>query len=343
MPRSSTTDVSPGRGDTHAAPRLLHAVRNAIRTRHFSPRTEATYVDWIRRFIVANGRRHPRELGISHVRDFLTDLAVRGRVAASTQNQAAAAISFLYREVLGTPLPDADDAGVVHAKRPKRLPVVLTRAEVSAVMAELRATPRLIATLLYGGGLRLMEAITLRVKDVDLVQRQITLRSAKGDKDRITVLPEAAVEPLTRHLERVRALHQRDLLTGGGRTPLPGALDRKFPKGGAEWAWQYVFPATRTYVDQATGVPARHHYHESAMQRAVRAAVRRAGLSKRASCHTFRHSFATHLIESGYDIRTVQQLLGHTDVRTTMIYTHVMNRGGLGVRSPADGLGLSED
>ena len=271
--------------------------------------------------------------------DFLTHLAVRGGVAASTQNQAAAAISFLYREVLRTPLPDVEGSAVVQAKRPKRLPVVMTRTEVRAVIGELRGIPRLIAMLLYGGGLRLMEAITLRVKDVDLEQHQITLRSAKGDKDRITVLPDSLVEPLKIHLQRVQSLHKRDLAAGGGRVPLPGALDRKYPNAGAEWAWQYVFPATRTYKDSVTGETARHHYHESAMQRAVKEAVRSAGITKRASCHTFRHSFATHLIESGYDIRTVQQLLGHSDVRTTMIYTHVMNRSGLGVKSPADGLG----
>lgn len=324
-------------GDLRRRSPLFDEVRCVMRTRHLSPRTEKTYIGWIGRFIRANGTRHPRELGVQHVRAFLSDLAVRGRVASSTQNQAAAAIAFLYKDVLREPLPDVD--GVLLAKRPRRLPVVLTRDEVQRVIAELRGMPRLMALLMYGGGLRLLEAATLRVKDVDVAQRQITVRSGKGAKDRVTVLPKAVADLLPAHLRRVRAVHDRDVAAGAGYVPLPDALARKFPGAGRQWAWQYVFPATRVHrlAGGAEGF-GRHHYHESAVQRAVKLAVERAGVDKRASCHTFRHSFATHLLEDGYDIRTVQELLGHRDVRTTMIYTHVLNRGGLGVRSPADRL-----
>jgi integron integrase len=313
---------------------LLDEVRSVVRTRHFSPRTEKTYVGWIRRFIIASGRRHPRELGIAEVRAFLSDLAVRHRVAASTQNQAAAAIEFLYRDVLRAPLPVVD--GVLLAKRPRRLPVVLSRQEVQRVIGQLHGSIRLMALLMYGGGLRLMEVLALRVKDVDIGQRQLIVRSGKGAKDRLTVLPEYVAHILPAHLSRVRNLHERDVAAGGGVTILPDALARKFPGAGREWSWQFIFPAARLFRDRDSGMVGRHHYHATAVQRAVKRAVEVAGVSKRASCHTFRHSFATHLLEDGYDIRTVQELLGHRDVRTTMIYTHVLNRGGLGVRSPAD-------
>jgi len=328
-----THDLPPG---PPRARRLLEHVRDTLRVRHYSPRTQDAYVAWVRRFVVAAGRRHPRELGGDDVREFLTALAVRGGVSASTQNQARAALVYLYREVLGTPLGGID--GVAQAKRPVRRPVVLTREEVRAVLGQLDGTPRLVALLLYGAGLRLMEGMQLRVKDVDFGVGELVVRAGKGDKDRVTVLPAVARGPLERHLARVERLHGRDILQGHGRVALPGALDRKAPTIGRDWAWQWVFPAARHYADAATGERRRHHLHESAVQRAVRAAVLRAGVAKRATCHTFRHSFATHLLEDGYDIRTVQELLGHADVRTTMIYTHVLNRGGRGVRSPADRL-----
>ena len=280
--------------------------------------------------------RHPRLLDESHVRAFVSSLAIDGRVSASTQNQASAAIAFLYRGVLRRPLGTVGD--VVRARRPARLPVVLTRPEVDAVLGHLRGTSLLVATLLYGSGLRLMEAVTLRVKDIDFGQGAVLVRGGKGAKDRVTMLASAIVEPLRLHLECVRALHGEDIAAGGGRVVLPAALARKYPGHPRSWGWQWVFPAARRYVDPATGELRRHHIHESAIQRAVREAILRAGITKAASCHTFRHSFATHLLEDGYDIRTVQELLGHSDVSTTMIYTHVLNRAGRGVRSPLDRL-----
>ena len=337
-------DVAPGRiallnrrmTETAAPPRLMDEVRSAIRTRHYSRRTEEAYVGWIRRFIVFNGRRHPRELGIADVRRFLTALAVERRVAASTQNQAHSAIAFLYREVLREPLAGLD--GIKPAKRVRRLPVVLTRSEVQRVIAELSGMTKLMVLTMYGGGLRLMETTELRVKDIDIERREILVRDAKGGKDRRTVLSATVAGLLPRHLEEVKRLHEDDLAVGGGRVPLPNALDRKYPNGGTEWKWQYVFPATRVHRNRKTGAIGRHHFHESAVQRAVRMAVLASGITKPAHCHSFRHAFATHLLEDGYDIRTVQTLLGHVDVRTTMQYTHVLNRGGLGVRSPADRL-----
>jgi integron integrase len=289
---------------------------------------------WIRRFIFFHGKRHPAEMGAPEITKFLSSLAVEGNVAASTQNQALSALLFLYRDVLDQDLPWLDD--VVRAKRPARIPVVLTRDEVRTVLLQMHGVPRLMAMLLYGAGLRLLECAHLRVKDVDFARSQLVVRSGKGDKDRVTMLPAVVKAELTRHLEAVKQQHEMDLRHGAGWVELPSALARKYPNAGREWPWQWVFPATRIYVERATGQRRRHHLHESVLQRAVREALMKAAIPKRASCHTFRHSFATHLLEDGHDIRTVQELLGHRDVNTTMIYTHVLNRGPAGVQSPAD-------
>ncbi len=302
-------------------PRLLDRVRHAIRTLHYSPRTEEAYVHWIRRFVFHNGVRHPAEMGADEVRGFLTHLAVTDRVSASTQNQAFNALLFLYRRVLGRELGFVD--GAERAKRPSRLPVVLSRSEVRAVFSHLDGVSLLVCRLLYGSGLRLLEGLTLRVKDVDFQRNEIMVRDGKGSKDRRTMLPASAVSELHAHLERVHRLHQLDLSRGLGRAPLPGALLRKYPYADTQWIWQFVFPASSHYTDRHTGVHHRHHLHETVIQKAVTTAVRLANLGKRATPHTLRHSFATHLIESGYDIRTVQELLGHQNVQTTMIYTHV--------------------
>ena len=315
-------------------PKLLDRVREAIRTRHYSPRTERTYVGWIRRFILFHGKRHPRDMGESEVVAFLSSLATTGRVSASTQNQALSALVFLYSEVLGERLDWLN--GIVRAQRPVRIPVVLSRDEVRALLSQLEGTVWLMASLMYGSGLRLLECVELRVKDVDLDLREIRVRDGKGRKDRVTTLASTLVDPLKGQLTRVRALHDQDLADGCGWVALPDALARKYPNAGREWGWQWMFPATRHYVDRHTGQRRRHHLHESVPQRLVRAAVVRAGLTKPASCHTLRHSFATHLLETGHDIRTIQELLGHRDVSTTMIYTHVLNLGGRGVRSPLD-------
>ena len=306
----------------------------ALRSKHYSLRTEQSYVDWIVRYVRFHNLRHPRELGADEVAAFLAHLAVEGQVAASTQNQARSALLFLYREVLGVEL-DAPRA-LVQAKKPERLPTVLTRDEVQAVIRQLQGTHRLMAQLLYGSGLRLLECVRLRVKDLDFEQRQLTVRSGKGDKDRVTMLPDRLVAPLSEHLLLVRRTHAEDLQRGDGAVFLPQALERKYPSASREWGWQYVFPADHLSKDPRSGQRRRHHLSESGLQKAVRRAVQAAGIQKPASCHTFRHSFATHLLERGYDIRTVQELLGHSDVRTTMIYTHVLNRGGRGVRSPLD-------
>ena len=315
-------------------PKLLEQVRQLIRMRHYSIRTEQAYLQWIRRYIGFHGMRHPSELGADHLTQFLSDLAVRGQVAAATQNQALNAILFLYREVLKIELPWIND--VQRAKRPQRLPVVLTRTEVRGLLAHLEGTEWLMASITYGGGLRLLECLRLRVKDLEFDRGEILVRDGKGNKDRITMLPRSLVEPLRTHLARVRSLHERDIGDGFGRVYLPFALDRKYPNADLEWGWQYVFPATRRSVDPRSGVERRHHASEAVLQRAVKNAVRQSGILKPASVHTLRHSFATHLLESGYDIRTVQELLGHSDVKTTMIYTHVLNRGGRGVVSPLD-------
>ena len=316
--------------------KLVVRMRRLIRARHYSPRTEQAYVAWVRRYVVFYGGRHPARMGGVEVGQYLTSLATEGRVSAATQNQASSALLFLYREVLGREL--RVPGGVLRAKVTRSLPVVLTLEEVQAVCWQLHGTYRLVALVLYGSGLRLLECLELRVKDVDLARREIRVRRGKGGRDRVTVLPEMVGAKLRTHLNRVRVRFERDVATGGGAVVMLEALERKYPRASREWAWQYVFPATRVYRDSATGELRRHHLHETAVQRAVRAAVIGSGIPKRASCHTFRHSFATHLLESGYDIRTVQELLGHRDVRTTMIYTHVLNRGGLGVRSPADSL-----
>ena len=321
---------------TAPGPSLLTQVRQAVRLRHYSPRTEEVYVQWIRRFIRSCGMRHPRELGPADVSRFLSSLAVEGHVSASTQNQALAAVLFLYRDVLEMPVGWL--SALVHAKRPARIPVVLTREEVRKVLARLkdRGAPALIAALLYGTGVRLLEGLCLRVKDIDFGMNEITVRGGKGDRDRKTMLPERLKGLLLKHLAEVRTQHERDLSEGAGWVELPGALGRKYPQAGQEWGWQWVFPAARTYVEPETTQRRRHHLHESGVQRAFKEAVRAARIAKPASCHTLRHSFATHLLDSGYDIRTVQELLGHRSVETTMIYTHVLNRGGLGVKSPAD-------
>ena len=321
--------------DTPSKPRLLDQVREKIRLKHYSIRTEQAYVDWVRRFVLFHGKKHPDTLGAEAIEAFLTDLAVNGNVAASTQNQALSALLFLYREVLVKPLPMV--SGMEPAKRPARLPVVLTATEVKTVLARMEGKHQMMAWLLYGAGLRLMECVRLRVKDIDFEYRQITVRDGKGQKDRVTMLPATVGDRLRLHLRDVEIVHKQDLAEGFGEVYLPFALERKYPAAPREFGWQFVFPADHRSQDPRSDKQRRHHIGEQSLQRAVKVAVRAAGILKPASCHSFRHSFATHLLESGSDIRTVQELLGHSDVSTTMIYTHVLNRGGRGVRSPADG------
>jgi integron integrase len=315
---------------------LLDQLREALRLRHCSPRTEEAYVHWVKRFIFFHGKRHPATMGGPEITAFLNHLASEVGVAAATQNQALNAVVFLYRRVLSGEVPELGE--LVRARKPRRLPVVLAPDEVRAVLDRLRGTQRLVASLLYGSGLRLFECLELRVKDVDFRAREIRIRDGKGRKDRVTPLAESCAAPLQEHLGRVRELHQRDLRLGFGEVALPHALARKYPNAGRAWGWQYVFPARSRWRDPVSGSERRHHFHETAIQRAVHRAVQEAGIAKPASCHTLRHSFATHLLESGYDIRTVQELLGHRSVATTMIYTHVLNKGGHGVRSPLDRL-----
>lgn len=317
-------------------PRLLDQVRDKIRFKHYSIRTEHAYVDWIKRYILFHGKRHPQEMGKQEAEQFLSHLAVDRNVAASTQNQALSAILFLYKEVLEQDIGWLEN--VERAKRPARLPVVLTATEVRAVLAYLEGRYRLMANLLYGAGLRLMECVRLRVKDFDFEYRQITVRDGKGQKDRLTMLPDVLIEPLQTHLADVKILHEQDLREGFGNVYLPFALERKYPNAGREWGWQYVFPASQRSVDPRSRIERRHHLDEQTLQRAFKKAVRAASITKPASCHSLRHSFATHLLMSGYDIRTVQELPGHKDVSTTMIYTHVLNRGGKGVASPLDAI-----
>ncbi len=315
-------------------PRLLDQIRNRIRLKHYSIRTEETYVEWVRRFVRFHQKRHPKEMGAAEVEAFLTHLAVHGKVSASTQNQAKSGLLFLYKEVLGQELPWLD--GIEAAKRPERLPVVLTREEVDAILAGVEGTPGLILRLLYGTGMRILECLRLRVKDVNFLKREIVIREGKGFKDRVTMLPESLAVPLQAHLLRVERLHNCDLAEGFGEVYLPYALERKYPNAAREWGWQYIFPSIKRSVDPRSGAIRRHHVDDKSIQRTMRKAVRAARIAKPATPHTLRHSFATHLLEAGYDIRTVQELLGHSDVSTTMIYTHVLNRGGRAVRSPLD-------
>jgi integron integrase len=314
--------------------KLLDQVTEVARFRHLSLRTEDTYRNWIKRFILFHHKRHPRELDADAVRAFLTHLAVNEQVAASTQNQAFNALLFLYRQVLQMELPKIE--GVQRARHSRKLPVVFTKLEANAVIAEMSGEPQLIVSLLYGAGLRIMEAVRLRIKDLDFARQEVRVRDGKGEKDRVTMLPQALSNRLSSQVRSVRKLHAYDLQHGGGVVHLPYALERKYVNAATSFVWQYVFPAAKLSIDPKSGRVGRHHVSEQNVQRAVKSAVGAAGVRKNGTCHSFRHSFATHLLEAGYDIRTVQELLGHKDVRTTMIYTHVLNRGGRGVRSPLD-------
>ena len=317
-------------------PKLLDLLRQRIRVLHYSIRTEQAYVDWARRFILFHGKRHPRDMGAPEVMAFLTHLAVERNVAASTQNQAKAAILFLYKEVLQQDLPWLDE--VVSAKKARRLPVVLTQREVRELLLQLQGTQWLVASLLYGTGMRILEALRLRVKDVEFERRELVVRQGKGNKDRVTVLPENLIAPLREQMERARVLHAKDLDAGLGAVWLPDALEVKYPNAATAWGWQYVFPSAVRSVDPRSGVERCHHLLEQSVQKGVGLAARRAGIDKPCTPHVLRHSFATHMLQAGYDIRTVQELLGHKDVSTTMIYTHVLNKGGRGVLSPLDAL-----
>ena len=316
--------------------RLLEQVRRGLRLRHYSKRTEIAYCAWVRRFVLFHRRRHPSVMGEPEISAFLNHLATEGRVCASTQNQALHALLFLYRHILCRDMGLIP--GLTPAKRGRRLPVVLSVSEVRSILSRMRGVARLCASLMYGSGLRLSECTELRVKDIDFDRNEIMVRVGKGDKDRRVPLPRLASTALRIQMERVRQQFERDLRSGVMGAPLPSALERKMPNADRDWSWQYVFPATRVYVDSTSGKRRRHHIHESAIQRALAEAVRSSGIAKHATCHSLRHSFATHLLESGSDIRTIQELLGHTSLQTTMIYTHVLNRGGLGVQSPADRL-----
>jgi integron integrase len=317
--------------------RLLERVRDELVVRHYSPRTAEVYVGWVKRFVLFHGRRHPDSMGKEEVRAFLSSLAVEDQVSPSTQNQALAALLFLYSAVLKKEIGQVEE--FAHARRPARLPVVLTRSEVAAVLAGLKGAMWLAASLMYGAGLRLLECVCLRVKDLDFDARQLIVRRGKGQRDRLTMLPDEIIDLMRLHLLEVQEQHREDVARGAGYVELPFALNSKYPNAAREWAWQWVFPASRMYFHEQTGQRRRHHLHETAVQCAIRQAVKDSGVPKLASCHTLRHSFATHLLEAGYDIRTIQKLLGHRDLRKTMLYTHVVNRGPLGVRSPLDVLG----
>lgn len=333
MTTSSVTDeLQPV--DAQKKPKLLDLLREALRSRHYSRRTEQTYCSWVKRFIYFHNLRHPKEMAEPEINAFLTHLAVKEKVSASTQNQALSALLFLYRYVLGREIGNLGE--VIRARKPRRLPVVMTSEEVKAVLGQLTGDKWLMASLMYGAGLRLMECLRLRVQDIDFSRSEITVRDGKGGKDRLTMLPESLKGPLQDHLRKVKAIHAKDITDGWGRVQLPMALDRKYPNASADWRWQWVFPQEKRWKNTKSGEEGRHHIDESLVQKAVRDAVAKAGLTKRATCHTFRHSFATHLLEDGYDIRTVQELMGHKDVKTTMIYTHVLNLGPAGVRSPVD-------
>lgn len=332
-----TLSIPPKQEELALKPRLLDQVRDSLRRRHYSLRTEKVYVHWIRRFILFHGKRHPAEMGAAEVTAFLSDLARRLHVSASTQNQALSALLYLYGQVLEVKLPWLDQ--VERAKRPARLPTVLTVAEVRSVLAHLDGTKRLMVALLYGTGLRLTECLGLRVKDVDFERGQLVVRDGKGGRDRVTMLPQALSRELKEHLERVKLLHDADLKAGLGRVALPFALERKYPNAGLQWGWQFVFPSSSICVSPYTGLQVRHHCHPKTLQRAVARAARAARIVRPVSPHTLRHCFATHLLESGTDIRTVQALMGHKDVSTTMIYTHVMKQPGIGVFSPLDRIG----
>jgi len=317
-------------------PRLLDLVSQQIRIKHYSIRTEKSYTSWIKQFIRFHDLKHPKDMGLVEVESFLTYLAVTRKVSSATQNQALSALLFLYRQVLNIKLPDVEN--VTRAKSPEKVPVVFTPDEASAVIQRLDGTLQLMAQLLYGSGLRLMECVRLRVKDIDFNYKHIIVRNGKGAKDRVTVLPEFLITPLSLHLKNTKLLHENFLSEGSGTVYMPFALDRKYPSASTEWAWQYVFPASNLSVDPRSGIKQRHHINEKRLQRAVKGAIRHSKIFKQASCHTFRHSFATHLLEAGYDIRTVQELLGHKDIRTTQIYTHVLNKPGISVNSPLDTL-----
>ncbi len=323
-------------GESGTQPKLLDRLRLAMRSRHYSRRTEQTYSYWVKKYIYFHNVRHPDEMGEKEINAFLTHLAVEERVNASTQNQALCALLFLYRHVIGREIGDLGD--VIRAKKPVRLPVVMTRDEVKAVLENLTGDKWLIVCLMYGAGLRLMECLRLRVQDIDFHSNQITVRDGKGNKDRVTMFPASVKKPLAEHLNNIKTVHDSDIANGFGRVVMPDALARKYPNASKEWRWQWLFPQGNLWHNQQTGERGRHHIHESIVQKTVKDAVTKAGLVKRATCHTFRHSFATHLLEDGYDIRTVQELLGHKDLKTTMIYTHVLNKGLAAVRSPADNL-----
>ena len=317
-------------------PKLLDQARIAMRQRHYSLKTEKSYVSWMKRYILFHQKRHPKDMGKVEVEAFLNHLVLQRRVSASTQAQALNAIVFLYKQVLGIDIGEFEN--LRKSNKPKRLPVVLSVSEVGQLLSLMDGRNRLMASLLYGAGLRLMECVRLRIQDIDFDYAQIHVRNGKGQKDRVTPLPKSLCSELRNQMEQVRFIHQQDLQEGCGEVWLPAALSRKYPRAGREWGWQYLFPATKRSIDPTSGVERRHHIDEKVLQRAVKQAVRQSGIAKRAGCHTFRHSFATHLLERGQDIRTVQELLGHSDVSTTMIYTHVLNQGGMGVKSPLDAL-----
>ncbi|MEB2334226.1 MAG: integron integrase [Anaerolineaceae bacterium] len=315
--------------------KLLDQYRDKIRLKQYSYRTEHTYAQWVRDYILFHGKRHPKDMGLPEINQFIIHLVTERKASASTQNQAISAILFLYRNVLEIQL-DESKLNFIRPKKGKRIPNVLSVSEAKEIIANMAYPYKLMAQIMYGGGLRLMECLRLRVKDIDFEYHRILVYDGKGSDDRVTILPDAIITPIKEHLIRVKAQHDKDLSKGFGLVAIPFALDKKYPHAGKQWIWQYVFPASTLYTDPETGVTSRHHIHETALQRAIRDAVKSAKIDKRVTPHTFRHSFATHLLQNGYDIRTVQELLGHKDVKTTMIYTHVLQRGGLAVKSPLD-------